>query len=55
MCVIWKMIKNFDHDHIKNDSILFFDHLKKLYQITHFNHKKKKKFDHDLIENLFVL
>ena len=46
------MIKNFDHNHIKNDSILFFDHLKKIYQITHFHHKKICA--HDLIENLFI-
>ena len=27
-CVIWKMIENFDHDHIRKDSISFFDHKK---------------------------
>ena len=38
------MIENFDYNHIKNDSNLFFGHLKKICQITHF----------DLIEDLFV-
>ena len=28
ICMIWKMIKNFDHYYIKNDLISFFNHIK---------------------------
>ena len=35
LVLIWKMIENFDYNRIKNDSNLFFDHLKKICQINH--------------------